>query len=214
MTDHHESLDTLKDIRSLMERSSRFISLSGLAGVFSGIFALLGALAAYWRVNIGPWAIRDRVTPFGTGNIVHVDTGTAVFLVVDAMLILLLSLGVSYLLTRKKAQRKKQPLWGPHSRHMLLSLLLPLVTGGFFCLILFSHGLVGLIAPTTLVFYGISLISAGKFTLEEISYLGISEVLLGLISLYYLGYGLVFWAIGFGLLHIIYGILMYIRHDR
>jgi len=214
MTDHHDSLDTLRDIKSLMERSSRFISLSGLAGVFSGIFALLGAAAAYWRVNIGPWAIRDQDTPFGTGNIVHVDTGTVLFLAVDALLVLVLSVGVSYLLTRRKARRKNQPLWGAHSRHMLLSLSIPLATGGFFCMLLFMHGLLGLIAPATLVFYGLSLISAGKFTLEEISYLGIWEVVLGLVSLYNLGYGLIFWAIGFGLLHIVYGILMYIRHDR
>lgn len=214
MTDHSESLDALRDIKSLMERSSRFISLSGLAGVFSGLFALAGAAVAYWRVNMAPWAIRDEATPFGTGNIVHVDADAATFLVLDALLVLVFSLAVSYFFTRRKARKNRQPLWGAHSKHMLLSLSVPLVAGGLFCIILFSHGLIGLIAPSTLVFYGISLLSAGKFTLEEISYLGISEVLLGLLSLYFLGFGLIFWALGFGVLHIVYGILMYIRHDR
>jgi len=81
-------------------------------------------------------------------------------------------------------------------------------------LLLFSHGLIGLIAPTTLVFYGLALVNAGRFSLEEISFLGLSEIALGLLSFMMLGYGLIFWAVGFGILHIVYGILMYYRHDR
>lgn len=97
---------------------------------------------------------------------------------------------------------------------MLVNLSVPLVTGGIFCLVLFYHGLIGLIAPATLVFYGLALMNAGRFSLEEISYLGLSEIILGLVCLIFLGYGLIFWALGFGVLHIVYGILMYVRHDR
>ncbi len=214
MESNEQPLDALRDIKALMERSSRFISLSGLAGVFSGIFALVGAAAAYWRVNIAPWAVRSDDTPFGTGRIVHIDTDVASFLAIDAILVLLASIAVSYIFTKRKARRKQQPLWGAYSRHMLMNLSVPLVTGGLFCLILFYHGLIGLIAPATLVFYGLALMNAGRFSLEEISYLGLSEVILGLICMAFLGYGLIFWALGFGLLHIIYGILMYVRHDR
>lgn len=208
------SLDTLKDIRALMERSSRFISLSGLAGVFSGVFAFIGAGAAYWRVNLAPWAVRDQDTRFGTGNIVRIDQDVAWFLALDAVAVLTASLLIAYYFTKRKAMRKKQVLWGTGSRMMLLNLCIPLFTGGLFCLLLFYHGLIGLIAPATLVFYGLALMNAGRFSLEEISYLGLSEILLGLCAFFWLGYGLVFWAIGFGLLHIIYGILMYWRHDR
>ena len=214
MNQTNESLDALKDIKSLMERSSRFISLSGLAGVFSGVFALIGAAAAYWRVNMAPWAVRDTDTPFGTGRIVEIDADVAIFLGLDASIVLLASILVSYYFTKQKASRKQQPLWGAYSRHMLINLSIPLITGGLFCLLLFSHGLIGLIAPTTLVFYGLALVNAGRFSLEEISYLGLSEIALGLFSFMMLGYGLIFWAVGFGVLHIIYGILMYYRHDR
>jgi len=209
-----QPLDQLRDIKSLMERSSRFISLSGLAGVFSGLFALFGAAAAYWRVNLAPWALRDTDTPFGTGRIVHIDSGVAWFLALDGLLVLLASILVSYYFTKRKADRKQQPLWGAYSRHMLVNLSVPLVTGGIFCLVLFYHGLIGLIAPATLVFYGLALMNAGRFSLEEISYLGLSEIILGLVCLIFLGYGLIFWALGFGVLHIVYGILMYVRHDR
>lgn len=197
-----------------MEKSSRFISLSGLAGVFSGIFALVGAGAAYWRVNLAPWAVRDQDTPFGTGNIVNIDTDVATFLLLDALVVLIISVAVSYYFTKRKAARHKQALWGPYSRHMLRNLAIPVGVGGVFCIILFYHGLIGLIAPSTLIFYGLALINAGRFSLEEISYLGVSEVILGLACLFFLGYGLIFWAIGFGVLHIVYGILMYIRHER
>ncbi|MDA7835813.1 hypothetical protein N9A49_00235 [Salibacteraceae bacterium] len=214
MNQSNESLDALKDIKSLMERSSRFISLSGLAGVFSGVFALIGAAAAYWRVNLAPWAVRDTDTRFGTGRIVDIDIDVATFLGIDALLVLLASILVSYYFTKRKASRKQQPLWGTYSKHMLLNLSIPLVTGGLFCVLLFSHGLIGLIAPTTLIFYGLALVNAGRFSLEEISYLGLSEIILGLMSFMMLGFGLIFWAVGFGLLHIVYGILMYYRHDR
>jgi len=214
METNKQPLDQLRDIKSLMERSSRFISLSGLAGVFSGLFALFGAAAAYWRVNLAPWALRDTDTPFGTGRIVHIDSGVAWFLALDGLLVLLASILVSYYFTKRKADRKQQPLWGAYSRHMLVNLSVPLVTGGIFCLVLFYHGLIGLIAPATLVFYGLALMNAGRFSLEEISYLGLSEIILGLVCLIFLGYGLIFWALGFGVLHIVYGILMYVRHDR
>lgn len=214
MNQTNESLDALKDIKSLMERSSRFISLSGLAGVFSGVFALLGAAAAYWRVNMAPWALRDSDTPFGTGRIVDIDSNVALFLAIDALIVLLASIAVSYYFTKRKAKLKQQPLWGTYSKHLLINLSIPLVTGGLFCLILFAHGLIGLIAPTTLIFYGLALVNAGRFSLEEISYLGLSEIALGLLSFMMLGFGLVFWTIGFGVLHIVYGILMYYRHDR
>ena len=109
MESNEQPLDALRDIKALMERSSRFISLSGLAGVFSGIFALVGAAAAYWRVNIAPWAVRSDDTPFGTGRIVHIDTDVASFLAIDAILVLLASIAVSYIFTKRKARRKQQP---------------------------------------------------------------------------------------------------------
>lgn len=214
MEPNEQPLDALKDIKDLMERSSRFISLSGLAGVFSGVFVLVGAAVAYWRVNLAHWAVRDDDTPFGTGRIVHIDTDVATFLALDDLIVLIASLLVAYYFTKRKAAKKNQPLWGAYSKHMLANLGVPLVTGGIFCFVLFYHGLIGLIAPSTLVFYGLALMNAGRFSLEEISYLGVSEVILGLLCLMFLGYGLIFWAIGFGLLHIVYGILMYVRHDR
>lgn len=209
-----ESLSALQDIRALMERSTRFISLSGLAGVFSGLFALAGAAAAWWKTNQGPWVFRAEDTAFGTGKIVNVDWSVVWFLLADATLVLVMSILVSYYFTRQKAKKKGQPLWGPYSRQMALNLAIPLIAGGLFCAILFYNGLIALLAPSTLVFYGLALLNAGKYSFEEVSYLGLSEVLLGLLGLVFTGQGLIFWGMGFGVLHIVYGIMMYFRHDR
>ena len=214
MNSNNESLDTLRDIRAMMEKSSRFISLSGLAGVFSGTFALIGAYLAYWRTNQAAWVVRAQDTEFGTGTIERIDWSVVSFLTIDALFVLVASIAVSYYFTRKKALKKGQPLWGPYSRQLVLNIPIPLSVGGLFCIILFFHGLIALIAPSTLIFYGLALLNGGKLSFEEISYLGISEIIIGLVGLYFKGQGLIFWGIGFGVLHIIYGVLMYIRHDR
>ncbi|GAB4381816.1 MAG: hypothetical protein Kow0075_13630 [Salibacteraceae bacterium] len=214
MNQAENNLETLAEIRDMMTRSSRFISLSGLAGVISGIFALIGAGVAWYLTQTREWVRRAEDTEFGTGQIVWIDYEVVAYLLLDAMLVFMLSLAVSFYLTRLKAKRKKQPVWGPYSRQLLINLSIPLLTGAAFCVALFSHGLIALIAPTTLVFYGLALINAGKYSFEEISLLGMSEIVLGLIGLMFKGQGLLFWTLGFGVLHIVYGIVMYYRHDR
>ena len=116
--------------------------------------------------------------------------------------------------TTHKARRKGQAIWGPLTRRLLFNLALPLLAGGIFCLALFYHGQVGLIAPATLVFYGLALVNASKYTLDDIRHLGIAEIALGLAALFLLGNGLEFWAIGFGVLHILYGTLLYFKYER
>ena len=209
-----EQLEALRDIRQMMQKSSRFISLSGLAGVFSGVYAIIGAYAAWWRVNLEPWAMREKQEPFGLGGVISVNAEVVWFLVIDGLAVLVLSLLTAVFFTRRKARRNHQPIWGAYSRQLLINLSIPLLTGAVFCSFLFYYGLIGLIAPATLIFYGLALVNSGKFTLEEISYLGITEILLGLFSMFKLGFGLLFWGVGFGVLHIVYGIMMYWRHDR
>ncbi|MCI5082046.1 MAG: hypothetical protein MRY78_10145 [Saprospiraceae bacterium] len=208
---HH--LDALKEIRSLMERSSRFISLSGLSGVIAGCLALAGAAMVYVYLEI--W-------PFENQRIYYVEAKTShkwglnyiQFFLLDASLVLLGALTAGIILTTRKAQQKGQKIWDALTRRLLWNLMIPLVVGGLFCLALLHHGYLGLIAPSTLIFYGLALLNASKYTLHDIRYLGLSEMILGLIALFYLGYGLEFWAIGFGVLHIVYGLMMYYKYER
>ena len=195
-----------------MERSSRFISLSGLSGVFAGVFALLGAWAAY--VHLGKNVHTSNYYDYAVSAQGNVDMNLLRFFVLDALLVLIASVSMGVLLTWRSARKNKQTIWDATAKRMLINLMIPLVTGGLFCLVLLQHQLVGFVAPATLIFYGLALINASKYTLDDIRYLGICELILGLLASVFLGYGLVFWAMGFGVLHIVYGLLMYNKYER
>jgi len=205
------SLDQLSQIHNMMEQSSRFISLSGLSGIIAGITALCGSLYAYWTISNA--ATRDNPSMVRL-NMHTINHEVIKELMLAGVIMIVVAIGFGILLTIKKASKKGQRLWSKTSQRLLINLSIPLVTGGLFTLVLIKHELFGLVAPTTLLFYGLALINASKYTLHDIRYLGVFEIILGLISSYFIGYGLLFWALGFGLLHIIYGASMYLKYDR
>lgn len=212
MKNPEQHLETLSEIRSLMERSSRFISLSGLSGVFAGIFALLGAFAVYWKFNFNISAATSYANPERYSGIEVSDLD--IFLISVATLVLFASISVGVLLTTRQARRKGLPIWDASAQRVFWNLLIPLAAGGIFCLIMLNHGMVGLLAPATLLFYGLALLNASKYTYSDLRHLALCEILLGLLAAWFMGYGLLFWAIGFGVLHIIYGILLYNKYER
>lgn len=196
----------LKDIKELMERSSRFISLSGLSGVFAGVYALIGAWVA--TVYVLP-ARQEYDLPGNTENLERLP-----LIVMIAASVLILSIATAIFFTTKNARKKNQKIWDKRSQRMLSNLAVPLVTGGLFLLILLAQGTLYLIAPAMLIFYGLALINGSKYTLNDIRYLGYMEIILGLLATWFYGNGLLFWTIGFGVLHIIYGAVMYWKYER
>ncbi|TKK66125.1 hypothetical protein FC093_17870 [Ilyomonas limi] len=203
--------DYIRDIaemRSLMERSSKFLSLSGLAGIMAGVYALAGAYIAYRFFNFNPDKIVYSIVK---PESLYADLFKVVLL---AIIILILAIGTAIFLSFKKAHKRGEKLWNPTARRLLIHMAIPLIAGGLLILILTSKGLIGLIAPFTLLFYGLALYNAGKFTYEEVKSLGLIEIGLGLISSYFVEYGLLFWTVGFGVVHIIYGIYMHYRYER
>ncbi len=205
---NQEHLNTLSEIRNLMERSSRFISLSGLTGVAAGVFALVGAWAAHYFAGI---SFTDEAAYNARWDYQELRS----FLIADALIVLVLAVGFGIFFTTRKAKKEGHKVWDKTAERLIINLFMPLVAGGIFCLILlFKYQLIDLVAPTTLIFYGLALINASKYTLNDIRYLGISEVILGLIGSYFLGYGLLIWAIGFGVLHIVYGLVMYNKYEK
>ena len=198
--DKQKYLDDLHDIKHMMERSSRFISLSGVSGILSGIFALIAAFFAYKTIY-------NKQDYLGYQNVL-LNRETIFTLMAIGSVTLVLSIGSGIFFTTKKARKENQKLWDLQTRRLLINLSIPLVTGGLLCLMLIFEGLIGLIAPLTLIFYGLALVNASKYTLSEIRSLGLIEILTGLLAILFIGYGLWFWAFGFGVLHIIYGIVM------
>lgn len=209
-----EQTDYLKDIteiRSLMERSSRFISLSGMSGVFMGLFALTGAGAAYYYLQ------NDLGIAYSDGSISDIATtykDAVVFLITDAALVVICSLAAAIYFTTRKAKKEGMKSWDRTAQRLVLNISIPLAAAGIFCIALLYHGYIDLIAPCMLIFYGMALLHASKYTVNQVRFLGISEMILGLIATFFIGYGLFFWAIGFGLLHILYGVIMYYKYEK
>lgn len=201
-----QHLQDLTEIRSMMERSSRFISLSGLSGVFAGMFALVGAYIAY-----------NRILEDNEGEYLNLLNNTPLlrFIVIDGIVVLTFSLISAVYFTARQAKRKGLKLWDNTSRRLLVNMGVPLIAGGFFCLILLQQA-PHLIDSATLVFYGLALINASKYTYDDVKYLGYIEVVLGLACglLNEWRIGLLFWSLGFGVLHIAYGIVMYKKYER
>ena len=206
MENKTQYLEDISQIRSMMERSSRFISLSGLSGVFAGIYALAGAFMAYQIIN-------KEIGADYQAKFLNLTSGRLEQLAIIALAVLALAVGTGIILTTRKARKNGLKIWDKTAKLLIINLLIPLITGGLLCLIFLHHGLVGIIAPSTLIFYGLALINASKYTFTDIRYLGFAEIVLGLISAYYAGFGLYFWAVGFGILHILYGTVMYFKYE-
>jgi len=197
--------EDLAHIRSMMERSSRFISLSGLSGVFAGLSALIGGLYVYTileKYGINYLNAKDRT--FSSDLVIE--------LILTLLLILVFALTFGIIFTIRKSKKYDLPIWTSATKNMLFNLAVPLSVGGVFCLALLYHQMYVLIAPVTLLFYGLALVNAEKYTFSDVKYLGFCQLILGCISLFYLGYGLIFWIIGFGILHILYGLVMFKKY--
>ena len=209
--DSNKYLDDISEIKNMMSRSSRFISLSGISGILAGCYALVGAGLAYRRLREVSSANYEGFSGRSSGlwgNDIIKD------LSVIAVSVIVLAVFTGIILTVRKAKKSGEKMWDVSSKRLVLNFLLPLITGGAFCLVLIQYGVVGLVAPATLIFYGLACINASKYTMRDIRYMGLAFMIIGLISTQFIGYGLYFWALGFGVCHIVYGTLMYFKYDR
>ncbi|PQA61089.1 hypothetical protein [Siphonobacter curvatus] len=200
-----DPLRDLSEIRQMMERSSRFLSLSGLSGIFAGSVALVGAAAAWKFLEGTPSLV---TTPFADR-----PYGFYQFFIVNFGGVLLLSLIGGFYFTNRRARIKGWKIWDATSKRLFVNLAIPLATGGIFCYFLLFRA-PELIAASTLIFYGLALINASKYTHSDVRNLGLCELLLGIICGWFAATGtsLLFWALGFGVLHILYGIILYRKY--
>jgi len=197
----------LSSIRNLMERSTKFISLSGLSGIMAGIYALIGAYAGYKIVygNSGDLDYRDH----------YVNAPETLFsLLLVAVAVLIFSILTGIWLTIRQARKKGENFWNPVSKRLLTNMTIPLVTGGLFIMVLTIRGEYGIIASACLIFYGLALVSGGQYTFSDVKWLGFCEIILGLLAALFPGYGIIFWVTGFGLLHILYGTIMHFKYNQ
>jgi hypothetical protein len=193
-------------IRNTMERSLKVVSLSGLSGILAGIYALVGASISYFSIGI-PISARQLENFTISADQLAITIGIALSVLFFAVI-------SAYLLTKRKAKKIEVNVWNTAGKRALTQFSIPLVTGGLFVLILLLNNQYALVAPTTLLFYGLGLVQASTNTVDEIRYLGILQIVVGLICAAFPAYGLILWAFGFGVLHIVYGTIMYSKYDQ
>jgi predicted lysophospholipase L1 biosynthesis ABC-type transport system permease subunit len=196
----NKQLEDIKAIREMMEKSSKFLSLSGLSGIIAGIAAIAGAIFAYFYLS--------ENTPAEYGH-----TQKILILLADAIIVLFVSVGAGIYFSNKKAKKNNQKLFNKITQKTLFNLSIPLVAGGIFCLTFLLRGYTEIAISSTLLFYGLALVNASKYTFDEILYLGLTEIVLGLVAVIFAKYGILFWALGFGVCHILYGSIMYVKYD-
>lgn len=212
MDKKQDQLAELREIRNLMERSSKFLSLSGIAGIIIGIIAIVGVAVVYAYLGLG--LSEPGYYNFSAAQNITEIAAAELFLFANFMAVLLLSLFTGIYFAVRNAKKQGLPVWDATASRLLINMMIPLAAGGIYCLILWFHGHLALVAPATLIFYGLALVNASKYAINEIRYLGIIEVAVGLMASIFVEYGLLFWAFGFGILHMVYGIKIYFKHER
>lgn len=205
--DANKYLNDISEIKNMMHRSSRFISLSGLSGILAGVYSLIGAYLAYRTIYF------DN-TGLGSYKTLVISEYSVYKLVAIAASVMLLSIGTGIFLTVRKAKLQNEKIWDKSSQRLIINFLIPLVTGGILILYLIEKNQFTLISTLTLLFYGLACVNASKYTIGDIRYLGVTMLILGCISLWFIGYGLLFWSLGFGVCHIFYGSMMYFKYER
>ncbi|WGD35153.1 hypothetical protein [Olleya sp. YS] len=199
---NEDYLKDINEIKNLMNKSSRFISLSGLSGILAGIYALIGAAITYYLVT---------EYSYGTLKLDGWIFETVLFIL---FMVATLSIITGIFLTTKKAKKNGEKIWDNSSKRLLINFLIPLVAGGLYTIIILSQGKYGQTGGLMLIFYGLALVNASKYSIGDIKYLGYTEIILGLIAAIYPGYGFWLWVLGFGVMHIVYGTFMHFKYDK
>lgn len=209
MKEEQKHIEALHDIKDMMNRSSRFISLSGLSGISAGLCALAATIYIWpvWLAVRGKLQATDDIQLYPETNVQSLLTITGIFTFLSALLL-------AFLFTWMRSKKTNTSIWGSTAKRLMINTAIPLIAGAFVTYRLLELELIGLIAPSCLIFYGLALLNGSKYTVSEIRWLGICQIILGVINLWFIGYGLIAWAIGFGVLHILYGALMWWKYER
>lgn len=202
-----EYIQQISDIRKIITERTKFKALSGISGILAGCYAIIGAWIAYRIIYNSNDILYSKFKAGYYSN----DIGL-LFLV--AFIVLVASIATGIFFSWKKAKESGEKLFnkvawkilGHFSIFMLSALVLLIAT--------YLNGYYTLLAPICLLFYGLSLIHVSSFINSEVFGLGLSIVAIGLISLFFPGYGLLCWTLGFGLMHMIYGFMMWYKYDR
>ena len=215
MTNGNEPIQALKEIKQMMDRGSRFISLSGRSGIAAGLCALAAAWIADHKINHYTFEDSAGYTEMH-GAYIFRDGHRLLAnqLLVIGILTFVAAFFFAFLFTWLRSRKTGVPVWGFTARKVMINVAVPMLAGSLLIWRIITFGLYGLVVPACLLFYGLALINGSKYTVSEVRYLGYLQLILGAVNLWAMSYSLYFWAAGFGVLHILYGIIMWNKYER
>lgn len=185
---HAHAMDNLRFIRETMERSAVFTSLPGWGAAAIGVTALLAALAA-----------ERQPAPAGWLTTWLAEACVAVLIAVFA--------------TARKVRRTETPVPMRPLRNFFLGLAPPLAAGALLTFVLYQTGSLGVIPGMWLLLYGAGIITGGAFSIRVIPLMGLCFMLAGAAALLSPAeWGDAFLGGGFGVLHIVFGVLIARRY--
>jgi hypothetical protein len=185
---HDRAMKDLRFIRQTMERAGSFTAISGWGEVAIGATALVAAWLGSVQAQPGGWLLVWSL---------------------EAMLALAIG---GWAVIRKAREARLPLLWGP-GRKMALSMMPPLVAGAFLTAVLYEAGVLAPLPGMWLLLYGAGIVAAGSYSVRTVPAMGLCFMGLGTFALLApTGWGNVLMALGFGGLHIFFGILIARRH--
>ena len=205
MEKHEEQLAAIQEMRDMMDQATRFKSISGLSGILAGIITFVCLYTIYLVTGI---------SPFESEALDRMWLSSSQALILCFISLLIICIGIGFYLAMRNANLSGKSAWDNAAKRLAFSLAIPVFAGGIFSMLLARFGLIAIAAPATLLFYGMGLVSASKYTLDAVRTVGLLFVFLGLLATYFLAYGLLIWTLGFGLLHVIYGFIIYVKYER
>jgi hypothetical protein len=181
-------MDNLRYIRETMERSQSFTAVSGVGGVLMGLIALGATFLAVRSETTEAW--------------VTVWMSAAV-----------LSLGIALVAMTMKARAAGGSLLVGAGRKFAWNLTPPLLVGGLLTVAMTQMGAATLLPGVWLLLYGTGVVTGGAFSVRVVPLMGLAFMLVGAAALFApAAWGNLFMAGGFGLLHIVFGIVIWRKH--
>jgi hypothetical protein len=185
---HDRAMDNLRYIRETMERAGSFTAVSGWGIVTIGATAIAAA-----------WLAGAMASPAGWLAVWTVEA--------------VLALAIGVLSVARKARAAGMPLLSGPGRKVALILSPPLMAGAVLTAVMFGEGILAPLPGMWLLLFGAGVVAAGAFSVRIVPVMGLTFMLLGSAALLLpAGWGNGLMALGFGGLHIFFGVLIARRY--
>lgn len=185
---HQQAAESLRFIHATMERAAGFSAVPGWGGVMMGLTALLAAGVAHPLRFTEMW-----LKVWLAAAVVATAIGLAAIVL--------------------KARRSGMPLAGPAGRKFALALSPAIGAGAILTFVLYRNGSIRDLPGCWLLLYGTAVTSGGALSVRVVPMLGLSLMALGVAALAAPAvWGDAFLALGFGVLHIVFGIVIARRY--